>query len=64
MKPATAQFIDKAGSYWRICKTTRHYEKCVNGVWVQDDSADELYPLDEAAPNGYSHSETVEYRAV
>lgn len=61
MTPATAEFIDTKGDYWRICPHTRHYERCIDGVWMQDDSADELYPLNEAAPNCIKHTYKEEY---
>lgn len=56
MKPITATHIDANGNYWRLCHKTRHWERCIDGVWTQDDSADNLYPLDEAPPNEIKHT--------
>ncbi len=56
MIPQSATHIDNQGRYWRVCPNTRHWELCKEGVWVQDDSAEELYPIGEAPPNEITHS--------
>jgi len=61
MKPQSATHVDEKGNFWRICPTTRHWEKCINGEWMQDDSADVLIRIDEAEPNGYSYSYQEQY---
>lgn len=61
MKPETATHIDTNGDFWRINERTRHWEKCIDGIWWQDDSADVLIRIDEAEPNGYSYSYREQY---